>query len=1793
MENPGSKTANFRFSHQGMASKESPDLLKDGRYRKLSGVYSLQEGALSSRTGSKLIGSLGVGASPCNVIRKLTVTPTEDPLVPSTNPRYLDINGNICRTYDYKTAAVVASSVEGVGKHWEMAAYAAGETGQPFGFFACPNAMLKDSGATPQSPLPTWGTPPSAGVAQAVCVAAPTPTPLSPAIAINYIYTNWPTWGGVVIVLNSAPQAQTPSVPMVDNSTVTIAGVSGITFTTTDGRTNPNDTWDIRVGVVDADGVTIDNPTTMFRIFDSNGQMVTASGSYASGGTITHIGSPNGLAIGMLDGGADASPNGSTPYDYRWTGVSGLTGNEGNPSQVMLSDASFALGHGLGQSVGAPLAINLGQATVTVWGSPDADITTLNIYRRGGILYDTWRLVGSVDNPGVDGFTGKPNPQTFVDNTSDADLVYANQLQLDNDMPVTSTVPVPYSSTISAPGGLFYAGWMATVSLAGLPAAYNLTPGTLAHISSDSAASGSEDCIIEAINGATITVYFQYAHADGDTISVDAIAGQPCNLAANVGDCVVVAGDPNNPHMLYKSKSGSPESFPVGADAAGAVTNIGAGTPSNGIVNLCEFRGQLACMNVSALFEVPVIMGSLLTPTRVADKGLVAQSAWCKTETELWYLSTDGVWSWDGGSLRKRTEAIDPIFHSMEVNGIPPISMQPSALASARMEYRRGMVRLLYKDINNVARELACEPSYGDRWDLYPEAYAPFTAISTLYTEPDTQSLILALASDADGATFVIADAVNIAAGTNQTADGWVDPFSAGAAIPYDIWLPWFDLGLPNAKKLFEEIWLDVDPQLYTSAPIPSMTVEILLDYSDVAVDSVVVTIPSGTSLAGRQPVALLANVVSKAAGLQSFGREARAISFHLYGQAYPIQATFYSLMFQYQETGLLTAGGTTDWMDLEHPFDKKLYQMTVTFDTEGTDRTIVLDTISGKDGKTYNEAVQRFVLSNPTIIGAGRAKKSFPVTDGTIAKLVRVRPIATVGAAGQSSTAFFKIRSVEFQKEPYPADVTSFTPWEDGGTPYLKYANQVVLEVNTNGAAVECRLQADNATKFTFTVTSTEADRQRNITVPTGVTGYRWRLFVDLNQAAIATGAGVWQLFNHSIKFQQADKGEVGHTFDWDDLGYPYDKCLRTVDVEWDNASGADVTLQFDTLSGVNGQTVNSAVSTFVLSGGRSKRQFPLPANTIAKMVRLYPAGGTIPEGFKQWKYIFDKEEYPADIVLSTTWEDGGTPYLKYANQVALEVNTNGVAVECFLQADNVTKFKFTVTSTEPDRQRNITVPAGITGYRWRLLIDPNQPAFSSREGMWQLFNHSIKFQQADRGEVGHTFDWDDLGHPYDKYLRAVTIEWDNTSGADVILQLDTLSGIDGQTVAPAVGTFVLSGGRSKKEFPLPVNTIAKMIRLYPEGNTIPVGFKQWKYLFDKEDYPADIILSTPWKDATSPNDKNPSWLYIDADTNSVPAAIILQNENGTAFTCNHTGSSTNRKANYPIPADVYGKMWRLLLTPGTNGKAQVFNWGFERWQPTDQASGVDPIQVVLWTPWSDQGWPYGTIARNLILTINTGGVACAVGLQNESGTMQTFPVTTTYENRRVVLPCNSNLIGKMWRLLLAPEGYEGVEVNGSLISCGDDISVNGSTPQSSSTGLAQLWNWTMEVVKEPPEVSHWDSYQIALGYAAWKYMKQAFLEYQCAGEITVQFVSDTGVYSVTLPAHPTRSSERFYLPVVWGNGLNKSKLYEMIVDSVTAVDPFKLYAEASWVEWIPLGGDRHAAYQKTPVSEFVTMAI
>ena len=1845
-----SKTAEFRFGLNGLLAKEDPTLLGNGQYRSMSNMEVQQEGSLASRSGRKRLGVGPINGSSAYKIQKLRVQAGEDPSLPSTNPRYVGFQStsqDLYRTLDYNSWVKVASDINtlqgSVTSRFQVADYNAGASGNPWAFVASELKMLKDSGIAPFVPgggyseLPRWGLLPAAGIALATPAGA-----------------------------------------------------------------------------------------------------------------------------GNLDGGDAASPTGSQPYDWRFTYISKDTGNEGNPSQLMLSTAT--------DPTGAPQALHNQSATVTVWGTDDPQVLRIRIYRRGGILFDTWRLVGVVANPGVDLGTGLPLSTTFTDNVSDVDLAFKTQIELDNDPPVVSTVPFPLHSAFTAPVTHGFA--LVTMIDTGMQ---GIRPGTLVHIVDNGA---PEDVVVASVVSPTqFTAFFLFDHAGGVLVEADAITGQSCSLAVPYSsqNAVVVAGDPVNPHMAYMSKSDQPEAFPV-TPADGTIKQIGVGSPANPIVNLFEFRGNLVFLNASSIFETVAIRGSLLAPQEMATRGCIAREACCKTETEIWFLGYDGIWSWDGGNLRKRSEAIDPLFHGMTFNGIPAVATDPDSLRQTLLENRRGQIVFTYWDSNGSRQMLLCEPMFNDRWRHYDE----FTQwLIEAYTETDTGSMILARFSPFTGPIFQLDEATTIITGingtSNYTSDDWQSTPLDGQAIPFDLRLPWMEFGQPHTRKVLEEVFLDYE--VFDALSPASLTCEILADFSDTPVDTLTVPLPAG----GRRMASLLPNLGGFP--LQSYGREARAFSYHFSGQAFPCPVIFYRLIFRYQEIAQLTAGGTGDWDDLGTKHDKRLYQMCVVFDTEGTDRQIVLEGITGRDGNVLG-ITKTFNLSNPTIIGPGRAMKVFPLSesgddsDAVIVKLVRVRPLALT-SAGTAATNFFKILEVSFpDREEFPPDVVSVTPWEDGGYEYDKILNQVDVEVDTNGQPVNFRVQADGlsvgpvltvatlendrrrnltvpaglvgkkwriycdpgqsaiaagiakfqlfshsfkfqrydpgevthtqdwndlghpydkrlylltlrwdntsgaavtmaldllsgvsggvfqqavqtflipansgrsektfplsdglfakmvrvypqgntipvgfkswnytfqaenlpadivpftewtdggyaydkylnqvcldvdtggvdvqytvqadgVTVFTDSVTTTSSDRRRNRTVPSGLIGRKFRLLVNPNQTAIASGGGKWQLYDVAFKWQQADKGEVIHTKDWDDLGYLWDKMLYTVTVEWNNATGAPVTLQLDTISGINGQVLTANVAQFVLANGRSQKVFPLPPDTVAKMIRLYPVGAVDPT-FREWRYAFEKEDYPPDVVAYTPWFDGGYEYAKYLNQIDLEVDTNSQPITVQVQADGATVFAFAVTSSRSDRRRNITIPSDLQGKKWRLLIDPNQTAIASGAGKFQLWDRGgslFRFQQADKGEVGHTFDWDDLGHAWDKYLVSFTVEWDCAGGGAVVLQLDTIGGIDGQDTNLSILTVTLSGGRGKREFPLPPDTIAKMIRLHPVDGSISGVFKQWKYHFDKIDYPQDIVHSSPWQDASTNDDKNPTWLWLDMDTQGVAATVELHNELGLVMTVQHTGTLTDRKRNYPIAPDVFAKMWRLIITEGVSGKAQLFNWSFSRWTPFDQGSSPDPPEKILWTPWNDFGWPYGKIARDMVLTVDTNGVTVPVELQTaEGGTVFTFNVTTTYTDRTAVVTCPSDLQGTLLRLVV---------------------------PSIPTGARFKLWNWQLNFVKEPPAVTHFDSYETDFGVPWYKALKQMWLRYTSDSPVTVTITSDTGTYTATLPAHPNRTEERFYLPTVFPPGLNKSKVYRVQVDSAT---PFKFYPDGSVVEFLVFAEDRHSGYRQMKFSEFTAPEI
>jgi hypothetical protein len=265
-----------------------------------------------------------------------------------------------------------------------------------------------------------------------------------------------------------------------------------------------------------------------------------------------------------------------------------------------------------------------------------------------------------------------------------------------------------------------------------------------------------------------------------------------------------------------------------------------------------------------------------------------------------------------------------------------------------------------------------------------------------------------------------------------------------------------------------------------------------------------------------------------------------------------------------------------------------------------------------------------------------------------------------------------------------------------------------------------------------------------------------------------------------------------------------------------------------------------------------------------------------------------------------------------------------------------------------------------------------------------------------------------------------------------------------------------------------------------------------------------------------------------------------------------------------YPFPLQLgvsngpEGKLayaMQLLISGSATGATNFYSLAihYEELAPFKKGMSMD---------YSDLGYPEDKIVRSITLEIDTGNVAATIYLDVDGQlAVWTTTVTTTYYDRKVTLSPPSNIVGQMMRIR-----YQA-----------------GTGGKTNIFGPPQF-----EVLKEPPALTAWDSYEITMGYDGFSFLKQLWLTYQCNSPLVIGFYvsNDTFFYSLSLPVHTWRDVERFYLPSVWNNVLNKSKVHRI---TITSTSPFKLYSSASRIEWLPCGSDQRMDYEQLTISEMM----
>lgn len=1128
---------------------------------------------------------------------------------------------------------------------------------------------------------------------------------------------------------------------------------------------------------------------------------------------------------GQIFGVGGGGPNsGSTdalfPYDYIYTYLDSETGAESNPSQVMESRNAITI-------TNQPIKVTFFGTDNTTY---NAGIDKVNIYRRGGSYTDgLFRKVGTATNPGMAVAADpliNPNPGSFYDTLADDSITGNVTAEFDNDAPVTSDLNKEYIGTL---GSISSPNHSVTVTpvISGSPDLRTiLTPGTEILINSPTSGitQTQETCYVTNVTATTFDTYFQNIHLTSESVSWSTNAGVAGDVLLAAQECMWVAGNTQNPHVLYRSKTGRPESFPIINAATGNAHFLAISSPDNPINGLAEFGGEIVVLCQNSIYTLTldngVIRGPFKTP---ANRGLTQKYAWGFVDNEIWFLSYDGIYAWAGSTVRKVSFAVDFIFNNQTVNGIAPYSAtgigvsDPLRPALCNIQQKNNEVFFNYVDTDNKYFVLRYNTVF-DRWNI-DEVYDTNSAQSTTRNgiSNKTTSITCMISDRATGDLFAAKSTTVTGPATNAglvyyNKEGFYMDGGISAPGNYRIYYgalsKYYDMAAPLSRKHFTDIGVEFNSAEVTA--LNAFHIQLYYDYAATvdATDQFTIT-PAAT---GRQIVAL--PLQQTGSPTVSAGKEARAMQWEIFGTTTNAN-TWNGMIFDFIPLSDLIKGRITDWDDLGHPYDKRLDAVTIEYDNNNSAVTVVLDTVTGVLGNIPIPNVEAITLPAST----GRSKVTVPIIDGVVAKLVRMRP--------RVASAVYEIFDYKFVKYDYPKDRILFTDYTDEGYNFEKRLFVLYINCDTAGYDVPVQIVGDNAVLQTVTVNGTAANRMQAI---------------PLNPDLIA-------------------------------------KLIRL--------------------------------------------------NIDPTVFNIFPLAK-----FQLFEHHFDYEKLPEPIILSTPWNDFGYDYTKWAEQITFDVNTSdstasAKTVPVQIWGDGVLKQTVQVTATQATRSQNITLNPGITFQIMRLVVDP---ALIPSGGRFQLWEYKPVFSPSDKGAVFHSFDWDNLEHPYDKKISEVTIEFE-TGGVDVQVAIDTLTGINGATQNLNAITLTLnSAGRGYKTFPLP-ETVCKMVRIRclgtSGGGTNSPDFKMWGYKFSNTiPYPADIALFTDWSDLGYSCDKIFRGVGIQIDTGGVACTVTLWVD-GVSYTTWSVNTTSPTRQVFESPAnttEIIGKEYRLTFLPGTGGKAQVF---------------------------------------------------------------------------------------------------------------------------------------------------------------------------------------------------------------------------------------------------------------------------
>lgn len=465
-----------------------------------------------------------------------------------------------------------------------------------------------------------------------------------------------------------------------------------------------------------------------------------------------------------------------------------------------------------------------------------------------------------------------------------------------------------------------------------------------------------------------------------------------------------------------------------------------------------------------------------------------------------------------------------------------------------------------------------------------------------------------------------------------------------------------------------------------------------------------------------------------------------------------------------------------------------------------------------------------------------------------------------------------------------------------------------------------------------------------------------------------------------------------------------------------------------------------------------------------------------------------------------------------------------------------------------EPDT--NILVGCGIT--QWDSFKD-GVPDNISYGGAWPMRLEYGFYDQCSSGNRGifwavDTKDYD-LGMPdQEKRLIDMVVDADSQGGSFGVQMAFDMRRTEvpyGPSEYETIGT-VQTIGRERVILPIPLGTGSSSlatrfaIRLLGKSPTDAVGATRIYKIIHRVlvEPPRHRTHVTEWSDYGVPGPKFFRELWVDLDTFGYPLdSIEVQIDQEVAYTISPVEATNGQTRLYfGLPIDLRGSLARIKLVPTGTNELKLYDHSF-------QVMAEPPLVNTLQTPWSDEGWPYPKLWKEVLLDIDTDSMQMTANFWLDGSVVHWFNVVTRNGRQRLTYSLPKDLIGKLGRIT---------------------ISTSHLDPIACEAQGVRIYGVYYLTDKQPADVTFADSYEQLFSYPRIKVLRRMWIAIKNPdADVTMSIYCDEVLkYRHTITSERLASGfskRRIDIP-----SSVKGRLFRIIFESTF---PFQIYWDKS--EW------------------------